>query len=199
MTKSVEVTVYELRWPGTTEVYVGSTVKKLLQRLTQHRCRPCACYAHLDINQAQIVPVLTYTTSDRFNRRPEAAHKALLRSKNIPVLADPNDQHHTPLWLTTKHKDRISEAQKGKKNSKESKVKQSASRKGKYKGAQNWRYAPFTVTFLDGTVHHWDTQEEAAPHYGVSAKSISRYLRGESTPGGNKRSAHLLGTIWQYV
>jgi hypothetical protein len=182
MAKTVDVTVYELRWEGTTEVYVGSTVLKLSRRLIHHRSKPCACYAHLDINKAQIVPVLTYTTSDRCNRRPEAAHKALLRSKNIPVLADPNDSHNTPLWHTAK-----------------AKVKIGSACKGKNKGDENYRYAPFTVTWPAGTVDRWDTQEEAAPHYGVSQTSISHYLRGTRTPGNHKRSAHLLGTIWQYV
>ena len=181
MSKTVNVTVYELRWPGTTEVYVGSTVK-LSDRLRLHRHQPCACYQHLDINQAEIVPALTYRTSDRFNRRPEAAHKVQLRKQNIKVLSDPNDNHNTPLWHSAKTKARMS-----------------ASLQGKYKGAKHPRYAPFTVTFPDGTVHHWDTTYEAAPHYSVSRMAIHNYLHGKTTPGKRKESAHLLDTIWAYV
>ena len=178
MTKTVVVVVYELRWEGTDEVYVGSTVLKLSERLRGHRCRPCACYAHLDINQAQIVPVLTYRTSDRLNRRPEAAHKVLLRSKNIPVLADPNDNHRSPLWFSVEHKAKVSAAQKG---------------------AKNHRYAPFTVTWPDGRVDRWEILHEASAAYGIGVVTIWRYLTGMGTPGGNKRTAHLKGTIWQYV
>ena len=195
MTRSVEVTVYELRWEGTDEVYVGSTVLKLSDRLAQHRCAPRACYAHLDINKATIVPVLTYRTSDRFNRKPEAAHKARLISKNIPLLVDPNDNHNQALWHSDKTKACMSTAQKGKQFNKEHKRKISEGQKG----AKNHQYAPFTVTWPDGRVDRWDTTHEAAAAYGVSYRSIWNYLNNKTTPGNHKSSAHLKGTIWQYV
>ena len=178
MTRSVDVVVYEIHFPGTDEVYVGSTVQELSKRLTDHRCKPCVCYAHLNINQAEIVSVLKYTTSDRFNRRPEAAHKALLRSKNITVLVNPNDQHHTPLWYSEAAKAKIGAS---------------------HKGNKNYQYAPFTVTFPDGTIDRWETTGEAAAAYGVSHMSVWNYLRGKSTPGGNKHTSHLKDTVWQYV
>ena len=206
MTKTVNVTVYELRWPGTTEVYVGSTVRKLSDRLAHHRCRPRPCYQHFDINQAQIVPVLTYTTSDRNNRRPEAAHKAQLRKQNILVLSDPNDNHHSPLWLSAKTKAKMSASLKGKyKGAKsywygkqfddEHKAKLSAA----HKGAKNHQYAPFQVTWPYGTVHRFETTDEAAAVYDVSGKSIWNYLNGKSAPGRDHRTAHLKGTVWAYV
>ena len=178
MTKTVAVTVYKLRWPGTNEVYVGSTVQELSTRLRLHRHKPCSCYSHLDINQATIVPVHTYRTSDRCNRQPEAAHKALLRKQNCKVLVDPNDHHRTPLWHTDN-----------------TKVKMSAAKKG----AKNYRYAPFQVIFPDGRIDGWETTYEAGDAYGVSYRSICRYLTGESTPGNRMCSAHLQDTIWQYL
>ena len=178
MTKTVEVIVYELHFPGTNEVYVGSTVKKLSKRLADHRSGPLPCYQHLDVTKAQIVPVHTYTTSARCNRQPEAAHKALLRKQNRKVLVDPNDHHRTPLWHTDNTKAKLSAAKKG---------------------AKHYRYAPFTVSFPDGTIDRWDTTHEAGNAYGVSYRSIWNYLHGKSVPGGNKRTAHLLATIWACV
>jgi len=182
MTKSVEVTVYELRWPNTDAVYVGSTVSKLSRRLSDHRCSPRPCYAHLDANAAQIVPVRTYVTSDKFDRQPEAAHKAQLRKQNVRLLQDAHDNHNQPLWLSEKTKAHMSKT-----------------RKGKQTGSDNPRYAPFSVTWLDGRVDRWETTREAAAAYGIANASVWKYLNGKSTPGGDKRSAHLLGTVWQYL
>ena len=196
MAKTVDVVVYELHWPGTTEVYVGSTVQELLGRLACHRRNPCACYSHLDINQADIVPVLTYRTSDRFNRRPEAAHKAQLIKQNCKLLVDPLDNHNQALWLTDEHKAKLSTATKGKKLSEKHRAKVLATR---CRGAKHHMYQPFQVTFSDGTVHRWETTIEASLAYGISKSAVLRYLNGKRTPGNRKSSVHLKGTIWQYL
>lgn len=94
---------------------------------------------------------------------------------------------------------KMSEAKKGKKFSDEHKRKIGEAQKGNNKGAQNWRYAPFTITFLDGTVHRWETTCEAAAAYGVSQRSISNYLNGKRTPGNHKSTAHLKGCVFEYI
>ena len=112
----------------------------------------------------------------------------------------PGDKH------TEATKRKMSAAKKGAKNAfygkqhtEEAKARMSASHKGKRKGAKNHMYAPFQVTFPDGTVVRWETQEEAAAAYGVSYRSIGNYLNGTRTPGRYKRTAHLKRTIWQYI
>ncbi len=195
MTKTVEVTVYELRWPGTDEVYVGSTTLKLSKRLRDHRCRPRACCAHLDMTKAQIVAVCTYTTSDRFNRQPEADHKALLRKANRRLLVDDNDNHNQPLWHTAQTKAKMSAAQTGKTHTEDHRAKISEAQTG----AKNHQYAPFTVTWPDGRVDQWETTYEAAAHYCVSYRTVWNYLNSKSAPGNHERTAHLKGTIWHYV
>jgi len=97
--------------------------------------------------------------------------------------------------LTKEAKAKLSAANKGKKLSEATKAKMSEA----HKGAKNHMYKPFQVRFPDGRVKRWETTRKAAAAYGVSPGSIMNFLYGMRTPGNHKSSAHLKGTIWQYV
>ena len=93
----------------------------------------------------------------------------------------------------------------GYKHTEETKAKISVAMKGVEhpmfgkKGVEHPLSKPFTVIFPDGSVDSWGSTREAAKAYGIGNGSIKRYLDGKSTPNGNKRTAHLKDTIWQYV
>jgi len=97
--------------------------------------------------------------------------------------------------LTEEHKAKIGEAQTGRMHTKETKAKIAAAKKG----AKNHQYAPFIVRFPDGRVDRWKTTGAAASAYGVGVMTVWNYLNGKTTPGKRSESAHLLGTIWQYL
>jgi group I intron endonuclease len=56
----------------------------------------------------------------------------------------------------------------------------------------------FTCTWPDGRVKHYLSTREAADELGVGNKSIWKYLKGKSTPGFSKKTAHLKGCVFAY-
>ena len=188
------VLVYELHWPGTNEVYVGSTAHTLEERLSRHQNDPRKCYAHLGIENAVSQVICHYLPHHRFDREPERQYKDVQRARGYAVLDD-GDRHTAALWRADEVKQKISKAKRGKQHTEKTKRKMSASRTG----AKNWRYAPFTVTWPDGRIDHWDTTTEAATAYGIGIVTVWKYLKGTNTPGGNKRTVHLKGCRFEYV
>ena len=83
----------------------------------------------------------------------------------------------------------------GKSHSEDAKAKMSEAKKG----AKHPRSKPFTVKFPDGQVDQWASASEAAETYGVGRTSIFRYLNGENTQGGDKRTKHLKDTVWTFI
>ena len=193
--------IYELRWAGTNEIYIGSTSSTPEERLKQHQHQPRSCYAHLGIENAELGFCFDYKPAHNTDRSAEARWKRLSAAFGYKIL-DNGDCYGAPLKHSKASKAKISEAKKGEKHhmygkqhSNETKAKIGSAQKG----AKNYRYAPFTVTFPDGTVDRWETTSEAAAAYGVGVMTIWRYLNGVSIPGGAKRTAHLKDTIWSYL
>lgn len=58
---------------------------------------------------------------------------------------------------------------------------------------------PFTCTHPDGRVKRYLSTREAAPELGVSSGTIHNYLKGITTPGKYKSSAHLKECVFAYV
>jgi len=186
------VIVYELRWPGTNEVYVGSTAKTLEERFRKHQINPYKCYAHLGIERATPHTICHYLPMDRHDREPERQYKDVQRARGYVVLDD-GDRHAAPLWCTDQAKQKISEAKRGKKRSDETKKKHRKTR-GQH----------FRVIWPDGRMkEYWSTPHAAEdPDIGVSCKTVDRYLKGISTPATGqrwKKTAHLKGCRFEYV
>jgi len=184
------VLVYELRWPGTNEVYVGSTAHTLEERLRGHQNDPRKCYSHLGIDNAMPHTICHYLPRGRHDREPERQYKDVQRIRGYAVLDD-GDNHNAALWHTDEVKQKIGDAHRG--------MKRTEATRRKLSGPNNSQYTPFTVTWSDGKVDRWHTLHEAATHYGISSKTVSRYLKGTYIPGLSKGSVHLKGCRFEYV
>jgi len=199
--------VYELVWPGTDEIYIGSTSRTLEQRFKDHKRCPHKCYEHLGIENAKLGFCFDYVPKHNLDRSAEERWKRLSVAFGYKVLDD-GDQHCTPLRMSEEAKCNMSEAQKiamsrpeaRRKNSEAQKIAQNRPDiKHKKRLAQGHH---FTVTWPDGHVKRYLSTPEAASDLGVGKTTIHKYLKGERTPGTGQRwkqTAHLKGCIFAYL
>jgi len=209
--------VYELQWPNTNEIYIGSTSHHPEQRFKGHKGKPHKCYAHLGIENAKLAFCYPYTPRHNLDREEEKRWKEVSRNYGYTVLDD-GDPHCTPLrmseevkrkrskaikrlWTDPDHKRKMSEAQLGKKFSEDHKrnLSEAMNRPETILKQRLTQGQPFTCIWPDGRIKHYLSLNDGAADLGVGHMTIRRYLKGTSTPGGNKRTAHLKGCIFQYV
>jgi hypothetical protein len=192
--------VYELRWEGTNEIYIGSTSQHPENRFKGHKAKPYKCYEHLGIENAKLAWCYPYEPKDNYDRDEEILWKAVSRRHGYIVLDD-GDKHNKALRLSEDDKRKLSEAGKIAMNRPEVKRKLIEAHKRpetilKRRQAQG---KPFTVTWPNGLVKNYLSSYEAAADLGVTHKTIQGYLKGEYTPGGSKKTARLRGCVFEYI
>lgn len=191
--------VYELVWPNTNEIYIGSTSRTPEERFKGHKKQPHKCYEHLGIENARIGRCFSYVPKHNRDRDAEAQHKKEMQARGYTVLDD-GDKHCTPLQQSEEAKRKLSKSHLGKKLSKDHKwhISEAVNRPERIRRQREARGHHFTCTWPDGRVKHYLSAPQAEADLGVSRVTITRYLKGLRTPGSRKESAHLCGCIFEY-
>jgi len=192
--------VYELQWPGTNEIYIGSTSQHPEKRFKDHHGRPRKCYEHLGIENAKLGFCYPYTPKHNWDRDEEIRWKKISRNYGYTVL-DGGDRHGAPLRMSDESKCKVSASNKRRWSDPEErrKLSEAMNRPEYIRKQRQANGKPFTVTWPDGCIKQYLGTCEAAADLGVGRMTVRRYLKGMRIPGGNKRTAHLKGCIFQYV